>query len=653
MTGRRGVARVGGLLSALAAVAVAAGLAITVGPVSTVGAQGDDSGPSLVVRSVDGRDPDAVRVEFLWTGDRASVSQLVVRENGSVVDRSDPVLLGEAERFGIVLAIDTSESMADNAAFERAQAAAKDFIAEKRPDDQIAVVGFNDVVQVAADFTDDVDRLRDAVDQLGVGGSTAIYDAVARSVSLFEDTDLVPNVVLLTDGGDESSDTSESTAASLLGDSNTLLHAIGIESGALDTSALERLTGSTGGSVLLTSGGDDLAEIYAEVQARIRRQFSTTFVSQSDSEGPTDLALTVGSTTGRASFTVGARLDSSRLVEPVPVPEAGGIGVLQNDVVLWLALVLVVAAAGGAVFAVGSAVTRDRPALERVLQPYSDGFVASNDPADDRLATSQILQRAVELTGQFAERRGVLQRIEDMLEQANLPLRAAEALFFHLVSAVILAVLGGVVSSSVVGFVLVLLVALAAPPAIVVVLARRRQAQFREQLPDLFRLMSSTLRSGYSLLQGVEAASQEVSEPTRRELQRVLSEARLGMQLEEALHNVSQRMSSRDFEWAVMAIGIQREVGGNLAELLDIVADTMQARERLRRDIRALTAEGRVSATVLGVLPIALGVMIYSVSENYLDPLFERGIGLVMVGGAAVLMVVGFWWMNRIIDIEV
>jgi hypothetical protein len=155
-------------------------------------------------------------------------------------------------------------------------------------------------------------------------------------------------------------------------------------------------------------------------------------------------------------------------------------------------------------------------------------------------------------------------------------------------------------------------------------LARRRRKQFETMLPDTLQLLASTLRAGYSLMQGVEAVSQEVSEPMGRELRRVVTEARLGRPLEESLDAVAERMGSNDFAWAVMAIRIQREVGGNLSELLVTVGDTMTERERLRRDVNALTAEGRVSAIVLGILPIGVGAFIAMGNPGYLDPLFDR-----------------------------
>ncbi|MDE0805156.1 MAG: type II secretion system F family protein [Acidimicrobiales bacterium] len=640
-TGRRCVA------AAVALVAMAVSL------LAAVPAHAQTSDPELVIRSIDGTDRAAVETEFLWTGDRAQVPELVVRENGTVVDSSLPVRLDDQRDFGIVLAIDTSGSMEEGNAFQTAIDAATSFVEAKEQSDQIAVVGFGSAVEVFAPLTADESTLVDALGRMGVGGGTPMYDAVQKSVDLFDGTDLVPNIVLLTDGRDEGSTISEDAAVNLLGRSDALLYGLGIDSGDFDPASLERLASATGGSVLTSDDPDALSGFYDDVQERLRQQFSASFESATDAEGAATVTLTIGATSDEGSYTPGSVASTVGQLEPVEIAQEGGISALQSTVFLWVAIGLLVVAVAVAVFAFGMSVIGDKRSLDRVLQPYSDGFVAPDDAGDDRLATSAILQRAVAMTGQLAERRGVLRRIEDMLERANLPLRAAEALFFYIVAAVLLGVIGGLLLGGVIGGIFILILAFAIPPGIVVALAHKRRAAFQTQLPDLLALLASTLRSGYSLMQGVEAAAQEVIEPTRRELQRVVTEARLGMPLEEALHNVSMRMNSRDFEWTVMAIAIQREVGGNLAELLDTVADTMRARDRLRRDINSLTAEGRVSAIVLGILPVAIGFMIYALNPEYIEGLFDETVGWIMVIGAGGLMLGGFVWMYKIIDIEV
>jgi tight adherence protein B len=182
---------------------------------------------------------------------------------------------------------------------------------------------------------------------------------------------------------------------------------------------------------------------------------------------------------------------------------------------------------------------------------------------------------------------------------------------------------------------------------------RSRQRDFERQLPDTLTLLSSSLRAGFSFMQGLEAVAQEIGPPMRRELQRVFTEVRLGRTPEDALEDAAVRMGSSDLSWTVMAIKIQREVGGNLATLLDTVADTMQKRERIRREIRALTAEGRLSGIILGLLPPVAGLGLFLVAPDYMKTLFDDTLGVAAVIASAGLAVAGWFWLRKIVDIEV
>ena len=236
---------------------------------------------------------------------------------------------------------------------------------------------------------------------------------------------------------------------------------------------------------------------------------------------------------------------------------------------------------------------------------------------------------------------------------ANLPLRAAEAMFFYAAGAVVVALLTAVITRSAFMVLIIVGATVLIPPGTLNFLSNRRKRQFESMLPDTLQLLSGTLRAGYSMMQGVEAVSQEVSEPMGRELRRVVTESRLGRPLEESLDSVAERMDSPDFGWAVMAIRIQREVGGNLSELLMTVADTMTQRERLKRDVKSLTAEGRISAYVLAALPVLLGFAMYGLNPDYMSALFDETVGKLALGVGIVMMIAGFLWMQAIVKIDV
>jgi Flp pilus assembly protein TadB len=181
----------------------------------------------------------------------------------------------------------------------------------------------------------------------------------------------------------------------------------------------------------------------------------------------------------------------------------------------------------------------------------------------------------------------------------------------------------------------------------------RRRAAFGDQLPDVLQLIAGSLQSGFSLPQAVDAVVREGNQPAADELSRALAEARIGADLEDALNRVADRMNSTDLRWTVMAIRIQREVGGNLAEVLRTTVATMRERAFLRRQVSALSAEGRLSAYVLVALPVVMGAWFFYSDPSYMRPLYTTLIGLVMLVGSAALVVVGAFWMRKLIKIEV
>jgi Flp pilus assembly protein TadB len=181
----------------------------------------------------------------------------------------------------------------------------------------------------------------------------------------------------------------------------------------------------------------------------------------------------------------------------------------------------------------------------------------------------------------------------------------------------------------------------------------RRRAAFREQLPDLLQLMAGAMQSGFSLPQALEAVVREGAQPAAGEFGRALAEARLGGEVEGSLDAVVRRMDSADLRWTVMAIRIQRTVGGDLAEILTTVAGTMRERGFLRRQVRALSAEGRLSAGILVALPVLLAAWLFIMAPKYMRPMYTTPLGIVVLIGACLLLVAGALFMRAAIKLEV
>jgi tight adherence protein B len=318
---------------------------------------------------------------------------------------------------------------------------------------------------------------------------------------------------------------------------------------------------------------------------------------------------------------------------------------------------LVVVAVGALAWGIASSFLRERrPELSETLSPYSVGQMAERAVVPQKASGTQDLvespfaQRVVGALAEMASRRGVLQYLEAKLEQSNLPVRPAEALFVYVVGVFLLTALGLLVN--VIAAIVLGAVVAALPWMVLNVMSTRRTTAFTSQLPDMLQLLATTLRSGFSIMQGMDTVARQLPEPIGEEMRQVVAEARLGRPLVQALDDVAKRIHSPDFDWVVSAIAIQREVGGNLAELLDIVAATMQERERLRREVKTLTAEGRYGAAIISILPVAIGFFVYSVNPSYIEPLLKGTAGKIVLFGSVGLMAVGIAWLRKIVKIE-
>lgn len=181
---------------------------------------------------------------------------------------------------------------------------------------------------------------------------------------------------------------------------------------------------------------------------------------------------------------------------------------------------------------------------------------------------------------------------------------------------------------------------------------KRRQKAFTTQLGDMLTMVANALRAGFSFMQAFELIAREMDAPVGREVQKVINEVNIGVDLETALDNMQKRVNSSDFELVVTAVLIQRQVGGNLAQILDTISDTINERVRMRREVMALTAQGRASGIVLALLPVVLMGILSIISPQYMQPLYTEPIGRMCMVGAAILEIIGYFVIRRIVDIK-
>lgn len=634
--------------------ALLAGLALTVSAVGLVGitapvGAADDPAPQLAVQRVDAR-TDRVVVSGDLVGPPQDQLTAVLR--GQTVDSE--VVPADKVPLDAVVVLDNAASLG-NATVQLAKQALAPLLPGRGVTRSLGLVTTGGGVSVEAARTTSAAAFQSALDAVEPAGPSATWDGVVRAADMFGDEPLAERAVILFSASPPAIDgATAGTAQSALAQAGVQMRAVAMPRGA-DIEAVENIAASVGGSVAVAPDENALAASFASMSKVLGGRFFLTFQSPAGSHGTTDLTVKAGSLSSTVAYTQGMTKSGSANLSPV-VAESPGLAakVLGNPFGLILVVLIGFAAIAMFFWTLLNMVVPSSDALNRRLRVYEDPY--AEEPEEEEKAghtTVPIIQRAVELTGDVAQRRGVLDKLERDLERASLPLRGAEALFFIGAASVLVGLLTFALTRNAVITLIFAAMTVAIPRAILSFKVHRRCKAFEQQLPDTLTLLAGTLRAGYSIGQGFEAVSTEISEPMGRELRRVVTETRLGRPLDEALEAVADRMQSDDFAWAVMAIRIQREVGGNLAELLVTVADTMTQRERLRRDVATLTAEGRMSAIVLGLLPPVLGVVMWVINPDYMLELFQPGLGYILLGLGAVAMLIGFAWMKKLITIEV
>jgi tight adherence protein B len=323
---------------------------------------------------------------------------------------------------------------------------------------------------------------------------------------------------------------------------------------------------------------------------------------------------------------------------------------------LWPALIalFVFAAVGLAVAGLALLLQRERNAMNqlRFYEQLQQGN-ATNAADESLVDPTSVRGRVLGVAGTVVSRSGFDHVIRRELERAGLPLRPVEYMTLHAAAALGTGLLAQLVFRNAVLTGVVVLAMALGPIVLLRSRSKKRTETFQAQLPDVLNLLAGSMRAGWGLLQAVGIVVKEMGAPAGPELARVVTEARLGLPLEDALQRMAERVESEDFQWAVTAIGIQREVGGNLAEVLDLVAETIRERAGLRGQINSLTGEGKLSAGVLVALPFLEGFVLWMLNPGYFSRLISSPIGIMAGAGAIVLIVIGTIWLQRIVSIEV
>ena len=557
-----------------------------------------------------------------------------------------------------VLAIDTSDSM-KGPKIDAAKAAALTYLQTVPANVQVGIVTFDNDVVVRLPPSLDRDAAKGVINGLSLKLNTALYQGVQTALTTTGPDNGQRQVLVLSDGKDNTNAPLQPLIDSIK-KSKIKVDVVALEQGAAAPQPLADMATASGGTVISADTAALTAAFSNEADVLARQILVTATVpkTQTVEDASVSVDLDSGGSTHTASAFVAVTSKAEIQGDPFKVQAASAPAFGLTTPVMYGAVAALGLGALGVVVVLSTAGGADkRPSLDEQLQLYSSSAEGARISAKKRAqpqSTSITDQAKNAAEKALASNVGFEARIADRLEGAGMALKSSEWLLMHLGIAFAAGVLGLLLSGGNPLFMLIFLfLGLIGPWVYLSIKRSRRLKAFDSGLADTLQLMSGSLSAGLSLAQSLDTIVREGHEPITSEFKRVIVESRLGVGLEDALDGVSARMQSTDFKWVVMAIRIQREVGGNLAELLNTVTATLREREYLRRHVKALSAEGRLSTWILGGLPPVFLLYLTLSKPEYVHPLFSTLIGAILLVVMAVLLTVGVFWMLKVSKVDV
>jgi tight adherence protein B len=626
-----------GLLAAVL-IATAAAAATAAAGTSLPAVQATEAGARFPFRSY---------VLTLPKGAAIGSASVRVTENGVAVRNITvtPASAAKNGKFGVVLALDASNSMAGEP-IAAAVAAARAFASHRAATQQLGIVTFNSTVRTHLPLTTDPQRIGAVLTRTPkLANGTHIYDAVLRAVRMLGRAGVSSgSVVLLSDGADTVSRVSLDEVATAAQKAHVRIFTVGFRSKVFDPAALTRLAAQTEGSFSEADSPAQLERVYSLLGAQFSREYLLQYQSLA---GPgRDIAVKIAIGGVAQPAVVGYRTPPLQQFTAPAIHTSLSYRLWRSTLAM-VAIALICALL--LAFAVWALLRPAPSGLQGRVAEFVSLYTPDADPS-----RSGGLAESVRVGNErsFVERSSAWRRFVEGLEIAEVGMSPAQIVLGTAVATgVAVFMLAGITGSrlfSVFGFLVPLLVYNALKGK----LAKKRRL-FSDQIPDALQVIASAMRAGHTVIGALAVVSSESPEPMRSEMRRAVADEQLGVPLDTALDRVSRRMESREFEQVAVVAGLQREAGGNVAEVLDRVADSVRERIELRQLVRSLTAQGRLSRWILTLLPPGLAGIIALLDPGYLAPLVDKSLGRAILVLAGLMIVVGSLLIKRIVDVKV
>ena len=634
---RFGFPRIGIGLAGVLAIAAAAAVSAS----ATPGLQLVEAGGAIF--------PQRADILTLATPRALNVSELQVSENGHPVTGLTLERQGStvASSSAVVIEIDESLSMVGKP-LQEAFVAARAFAAQASPDEQIGIVTFNGKVNVVQPLTTSAAIAGAQLSTIPKASyGTKIYDALETGLSLISTAHVQSgSIIILTDGQDVGSTVKPAVALGTLANAHVRVFSVGVHSPSFDPGALAGMASTTGGTFVAATSLSSLTPLLDRIASQLSNEYLLEYRSIVNPGAHATLSVSVQGIPGVASVSYVA--PPLVLTPAPPYSPSTTQRVIQSPYVLAF-VVLIIAVL--LIFAlVNLFAQRPDPLLARVGSFVTLKEGAAPEPTKERRQRRRVV-RPAQLLERAQRPRSLLVRLNETLELADIDATPLQVVALTLILTVIVAFVG----DELVG-IIGLLAGIVAVPYLaryfVLTKLKNRRRAFSEQLPDSLDVLASALRAGHSLVSALSVVADDAPEPSATEYRIALTEEQLGLPLEDALNVVVVRMANPDLEQVALVVRLQREMGSNSAEVLDRVIETVRGRVELRRLVRTLTAQGRLSRWILTGLPVALGLFLAIVASGYMHPLFHRTAGELLLGLATVMVVLGSYMIGKIVDIK-
>jgi tight adherence protein B len=601
---------------------------------ATASATGSSNGLTLVEGKTSF--PTKTYVLSLPSAQQLTSQDVSVTENGSPVLNKKLIPASQASRktVGTVLVLDTSYSM-NGAPIAAAVKAEQTFANHRQGSEELGAINFNRSSKVVLPLTTSATKITSALSTVpSVAVGTHIYDAVADAEAMLTDAHIKSgSIVVLSDGADRHS---TKTLQDVAPAAHIRIYTVGLESPTFKPSTLKALAAAGNGAYAPAKSASDLASIFDALGRQISSQYIVQYTSPTKLGTHVRVKVGVNGVGTAVAYYQTPPLSVGSASAPPYSPSIGD-RIWSSPITM-----IVLALLGAAVVAF---------LLIAILQPKRSNlparmaeFVSIRDLQKDKGETAA--------EGEAAERGDWWTRFEETLEIAEIKIEPEWIIAGTITGTLLTFLLIYLATNSAWWALLALTIPYFVREWVLRTLAHRRN-KFAEQLPDALQVIGSALRSGHSFAGALAVVVESASEPMKSEMQRVVADEQLGIPIQDSLNVVAQRMASRDVEQLALVAQLQREAGGDAAEVIDTVAATVRERFDLKRLIHTLTMQGRMSRWIVSALPIVVILAVKLENPNYFHPLTSTLGGRIILILAAAWAVAGSFAIKKIVEIEV